>query len=151
MNTNKSTDRRPVRSGVSALNRRSETPPGLRHRRQFLDVQRSGVRRATPGFVLQVGELRSPDGKEGGSALRIGYTVSRKVGNAVTRNRVKRRLRVLGRLVLAGTAQAGRDYVLIGRRGALHRSFSQLAADLEGALKKLDLDQSGNKKSDQKK
>lgn len=124
-------------------------PSGLRKRGDFLSVQRSGVRHVTPGFVLQVSapspeassetekDLAEDDNEGGGTALRIGYTVSRKVGGAVQRNRVKRKLRELGRLVLAVKATSGRDYVLIGRRAALHRPMDRIVRDLEQALKKL--------------
>lgn len=70
-------------------------------------------------------------------APRIGYTVSRKVGGAVERNRVRRRLRELARQVLWPRANEGCDYVLIGRRAALQRPFARMAQDLARALDKL--------------
>ena len=71
------------------------------------------------------------------SAIRVGFTASRKVGNAVARNRARRRLREAARRVLPVVAAPGRDYVLIGRRTTLERPFPLLLADLETALCRL--------------
>jgi ribonuclease P protein component len=71
------------------------------------------------------------------SSIRVGFTTSRKVGNAVARNRARRRLREAARLLLAEAAAPGRDYVLIGRRATLQRPFPLLLADLESALRRL--------------
>jgi len=65
---------------------------------------------------------------------RVGYTVSKKVGNAVVRNRVRRRLREVVRLSGAARMQTGRDYVLVGRRAALDLAFDRLIDDMSGAL-----------------
>ena len=87
-----------------------------------------------PGFVLQTApipsDLSSP-------AIRVGFTVSRKVGNAVIRNRVRRRLREVARLVIPGQARPDLDYVLVGRQGALARDFVALREELFDALKRL--------------
>ena len=70
--------------------------------------------------------------------MRVGYTCSKKVGNAVARNRAKRRLRALARAVLPEAAAPGMDYVLIGRAGvSATRGFAQMEADLRQALAKL--------------
>ena len=82
-------------------------------------------------FVLQSRD-RGDDG-----AARVGFTVSKKVGNAVVRNRVRRRLREVVRLVADDRIPAGRDYVLIGRRAALDLSFERLVADFTGALRRV--------------
>ena len=71
--------------------------------------------------------------------LRVGITVSRKVGNAVARNRARRRLRAVARETLPGQAMPGHDYVLIGRKATLSRPYDALRGDLEGALAKLGL------------
>jgi ribonuclease P protein component len=105
----------------------------LPNRRDFLRVQ-AGRRCAMPGFVLQVApapaDLVLP-------AIRVGFTVSRKVGNAVVRNRVRRRLREAARLVIPGQARADLDYVLVGRQGAIARDFANLRQELVEALKRL--------------
>lgn len=87
-----------------------------------------------PGFVLQAAPL-PPDFDA--PVVRVGFTVSRKVGNAVVRNRVRRRLREVARLVIPGQASADLDYVLVGRQGALTREFTILQQDLLEALKRL--------------
>ena len=69
--------------------------------------------------------------------MRIGFTVSRQVGNAVERNRVRRRLREVVRLSQGGGMHDGHDYVLIGRRPALSLPFEQLSDDFERALRRL--------------
>ncbi|MCL4159843.1 UNVERIFIED_CONTAM: hypothetical protein GTU68_017970, partial [Idotea baltica] len=77
--------------------------------------------------------LRRPEGSVEG--IRIGYTCSKKVGNAVARNRAKRRLREVARVVLPQNGKTGHDYVLIGRRNATaDLPFSQLLCDMEKAL-----------------
>lgn len=87
-----------------------------------------------PGFVLQAapvpGDLALP-------VVRVGFTVSRKVGNAVIRNRVRRRLREVARLVIPAQARPDLDYVLIGRQGAVSRDFRVLQQELVEALKRL--------------
>ena len=86
-----------------------------------------------PGFVLQVAPVPAD---EAIPAVRVGFTVSRKVGNAVVRNRVRRRLREVARLVI-GHARPDLDYVLVGRQGALSRDFTVLQQELVEALKRL--------------
>jgi ribonuclease P protein component len=105
----------------------------LPNRRDFLRVQ-AGRRCAMPGFVLQAApapaELSLP-------SVRVGFTVSRKVGNAVARNRVRRRLREVARMVIPAQARADLDYVLVGRQAALARDFAALRQELFEALKRL--------------
>lgn len=68
--------------------------------------------------------------------MRVGFTVSKKVGNAVERNRVRRRLRAAADKVLPAAGQPGRDYVVIGRKAALSRGFEDLVQDLKTAVTK---------------
>jgi ribonuclease P protein component len=86
---------------------------------------------ATAGFVLQVRKRG-----EGGAA-RVGFTVARKVGTAVERNRVRRRLKEIVRLSAATGLPAGNDYVLVGRRAALSLPLAQIAQDFRRALERL--------------
>ena len=97
-------------------------------RREFLAANR-GLRFPTPGFVLLVRPRGDDD-----LALGVGFTVSKKVGNAVTRNRMKRRLRALARAALPQHGVAGADHVLIGRHGGNDIGFADLAAQLDSAL-----------------
>lgn len=85
-----------------------------------------------PGFVL----LMRPRG-DGDEAMRIGYTVSKKVGNAVVRNRMKRRLRALAAELLPTSGVPGADHVLIGRQSGIERDYAQLRAELTKALGKV--------------
>jgi ribonuclease P protein component len=103
----------------------------LRRRRDFLAAA-SGAKASTAGFVLQ----ERPRGD--GGPVRVGFTVSKKVGGAVERNRVRRRLREIVRLSAARSLHGGSDYVMVGRRAALEMSFSRLAEDFAGALARLD-------------
>jgi ribonuclease P protein component len=82
-----------------------------------------------PGFVLLV---RPRD--DGDPAMRVGITVTKKIGGAVVRNRMKRRFRALAREILPEHGMAGADHVLIGRQGGIERDFAQLRAELAMAL-----------------
>ena len=84
-----------------------------------------------PGFVLLV-----RDRADGDVAMRIGFTVTKKIGNAVVRNRMKRRFRALAREHLPDKGIAGADHVLIGRAGGIERDFSALSDELARALQK---------------
>ncbi len=102
----------------------------LKRRSEFLRVARAGRKWATPGLVLQAAErCCAADGE-----FRVGFTASRKVGSAVVRNRVRRRLRAAVEEVMPSRARAGHDYVVIARRGALRRRFADLLGDLQTAL-----------------
>jgi len=79
-----------------------------------------------------------PPGSEG-DEVRVGYTASRKVGNAVVRNRAKRRLRAAAAQILAARVRSGTDYVLIARGTTAVRPFAELLGDLETALRRIAL------------
>lgn len=100
-------------------------------RADFLRAARA-KRSGQPGFLLQA----RPRGDN--APARVGFTCSKKIGNAVTRNRAKRRLREVARLVLGPDARSGWDYVLVGRPAeTVSRPFDQLTRDLQRALKKV--------------
>jgi ribonuclease P protein component len=85
-----------------------------------------------PGFVLLVRERRDDD-----ATVRVGFTVTKKIGNAVVRNRMKRRFRALVRDTFPGHAIAGADHVLIGRSSGIERDYATLIAELKRALDRL--------------
>jgi ribonuclease P protein component len=85
-----------------------------------------------PGFVLLV-----RDREDGDPAMRLGLTVTKKIGGAVIRNRMKRRFRELARKILPEAGFPGADHVLIGRAEGVERPFAQLDAELRSALEKL--------------
>ena len=98
----------------------------IRKRADFLAANR-GLRNAKPGFVL----LTRPNDV---GAMRYGITMTKKVGNAVVRNRMKRRYRALLRDALPEHGLPGHDHVLIGRDGGIERDFAMLADELDRAL-----------------
>ncbi len=98
----------------------------LTKRADFLAANK-GLRNAKPGFVL----LTRPNGGEG---VRFGITVTKKIGNAVVRNRMKRRFRELLRAALPEQGLADHDHVLIGRTGGVERDFSRMSEELGAAL-----------------
>ena len=105
----------------------------LTQRRDFQRAAR-GKRVAMAGFVLQMLERPEPTD----ASIRIGYTCSKKVGNAVARNRAKRRLRALANSVLPHFGRNGWDYVLIGRaQTTINQPFDMLLENLRFAIKKL--------------
>ncbi|WOI56546.1 ribonuclease P protein component [Palleronia sp. LCG004] len=115
----------PGRDGSQAEPRR------IKARADFLRAARARTVRM-PGFMLQARDRRD----EG--AIRVGFTCSRKVGNAVARNRAKRRLREIARIGLPHLGQSGWDYVLIGKRDVTaERNFERMQADLNAALRKI--------------
>lgn len=103
----------------------------MTRRAEFLAANR-GLRAPMPGFVLLVHDRRDDD-----LAPRLGITVTKKVGNAVVRNRMKRRLRALARALLPTDGIAGADHVLIGREGGIERDYATLHQELAKALRKL--------------
>lgn len=98
-------------------------PRRLRKRAEFLAVRRGETRRGRL-FVLEVLD-RGDD-----QAPRVGFTVTKKSGNAVRRNRIRRRLKEAVRCHAAGDMAAGNDYVIVGRSEILSAPFGQLTAEL---------------------
>lgn len=103
----------------------------LTRRRDFLAAN-AGKRAPMPGFVVLM-----RDRKDGDPTIRVGYTVTKKVGNSVVRNRMKRRLRELAREFLPVQGLRGADYVLIGRNGGIERDYAVLRTEIGKALAKV--------------
>ncbi|WP_155264603.1 ribonuclease P protein component [Sphingomonas segetis] len=103
----------------------------LTKRADFLAAN-GGLRATTPGFVLLVRDRKDSD-----AAMRVGFTVTKKIGGAVVRNRMKRRFRALAREVVPARGIPGADHVMIGRSKGIERDFAQLRSELAGALDRL--------------
>ena len=101
----------------------------LKQRADYLAAA-TGIKVPAAAFVLQA-RKRADDGP-----VRFGFTVSKKVGNAVERNRVRRRLKEIVRLADATRMTTGHDYVLVGRRAALKLPFERMTDDFAGALRR---------------
>lgn len=99
----------------------------IKKRRDFVSAARA-LSSAMPGLVLQARQRQDDD------APRVGFTATRKLGNAVVRNRVKRRLRALAENYLKPVAMTGYDYVIIGRGATAVRPFTELQEDLRRAF-----------------
>lgn len=111
----------------------------LRKRAEFLAVASNGKRWVAPGFILQIG---APRDSALPASVRYGLTASRKIGNAVTRNRARRRLRALAAQLLPHAAP-GHDYVLIARAATPTCPFADLQNEMTKGLKRLKLWQEG--------
>ena len=103
----------------------------MARRADFLAAN-AGKRAPMPGFVLL---MRRRD--DGSPAMRMGFTVTKKVGNSVIRNRLKRRLRALARELLPQAGVPGADHVLIGRSGGIERDYAAMRNELTKALAKV--------------
>ncbi len=129
----------------------------LKRRAEFLQVAAANRKWVAPGLILQVRRQPEPQTAETEAAaapavaeairaepvrpksIRVGFTASRKVGNAVRRNRARRRLRAVAEQVLPAHADAGHDFVLIARAATVDRAFPSLIGDLVAGLKRLKL------------
>ena len=103
----------------------------LRQRADFVAAA-IGPRMASPAFVVQ-SRARGDSGP-----VRVGFTVTKKVGTATERNRVRRRLRELVKRLDAASVRPHHDYVIVGRRAALDRGFETMFNDLRSALSRLE-------------
>jgi ribonuclease P protein component len=103
----------------------------IKKRGDFLAAN-AGKRASTPGFILLVRDRKDSD-----PLMRVGFTVTKKIGGAVIRNRMKRRFRALAREIVPAKGIAGADHVMIGRPTGIERDFGELRADLAGALDRL--------------
>ncbi len=109
----------------------------LKRRAEFLRVAASRRKWAAPGLILQAAPAVPQEDQSSTAAIRVGFTCSKKVGNAVARNRAKRRLRAAAREVIGLEAARSHDYVLIGRQETLRRPYALLLQDLRTALKRV--------------
>jgi len=103
----------------------------IKKRSDFLAAN-AGMRTTTPGFILLV-----RDRKDAESSMRVGFTVTKKIGGAVVRNRMKRRFRALAREIVPAKGFAGADHVIIGRAKGIERDFGLLRTELAQALDRL--------------
>ncbi len=101
----------------------------IKKRKDFVKIAKEGKKAVAKGLLIQVYKNLSP-----ANNINIGYTVSKKVGNAVKRNRAKRRLRALSQQIIPFFAKPEYDYVIIGRQQTLERSFDDLKKDLKYTL-----------------
>ncbi|GAB5467347.1 MAG: hypothetical protein Kilf2KO_03770 [Rhodospirillales bacterium] len=130
--------------------------PHLKTRAQYLHIAGKGRRWAMPGLVLQAAgrpasKVEAEGAAEGEAQAatpqsRVGFTASRKVGNAVARNRAKRRLRALANEILPERGRADLDYVLICRASTPGRAFGDLRSDLIAALERVNRQRSGRQR-----
>lgn len=109
----------------------------LKKRADFLRVAGQRKKWACPGLILQVAPLPQGESAPKADAIRIGFTCSKKVGNAVARNRARRRLKAAVDAIFPQSARPGLDYVVIGRRETVERDYSLLLQDLRTALKRV--------------
>lgn len=105
----------------------------IKTRKEYLAIAATGRRWVTPAFVIQTKKSKDKD-----SAPHVGFTVTKKVGNAVIRNRVRRRLKEAAREIIPLKASQGWEYVLIGRYACLDIAYERIKSDLKWALEKLD-------------
>ncbi|HML31140.1 MAG TPA: ribonuclease P protein component [Hyphomicrobium sp.] len=106
--------------------------PTLKARSEFLAV-RGGRRQSTPAFLIEMRE-RSAAAPRGGAGPRFGFTITKKIGNAVTRNRIRRRLKAAFASELRDAKLGPCDYVVVARHAALDRPFDLLLGDVSRAL-----------------
>jgi len=101
----------------------------LKKRKDFLDIAQNGKKASSKGLLLQVRKRSTSD-----DYINVGYTATKRLGNAVIRNRIKRRLRALSSEVLTAFANTEYDYVIIGKKASLERDFKDLRKDLKYTL-----------------
>ncbi len=108
----------------------------IKNRRDFLTATASGKKFVTGSFILQMVK-RGQEHPISAGEVRIGFTVTKKMGGAVVRNRIKRRLREAAKPSFTKHGQAGHDYVVISRHKAFNCDFSELTRDMEFAFTKI--------------
>jgi ribonuclease P protein component len=133
----------PMGASASRLEPEGDPPITIERIKIRADFLRAagGRKHGTPAFLLQMTLMKEPRAR----IARVGYTVTKKLGNAVIRNRARRRLKEAARRVLPLYARPGSDYVLVGRAEALTRPFSLLMDDLKAALAKIHRESGGKR------
>jgi ribonuclease P protein component len=116
---------------MAALSRRKTAVDRLKNRADFLRAAR-GVRCVEGAVTLEI--CHTPEGDRQEGRLRVGFTASRKIGNSVTRNRARRRLRAAASQVLPLLGRPGHDYVLVARGATVARPFAALMSDIAQGL-----------------
>ena len=130
-------------AGLDKLNFTSENKSqmhisgALRQRRDFLFVQQKGVRQVMNHFILQAAVKPASTESQTAFSYRTGVTASKKVGNAVARNRAKRRMRALFSKLECDHAPSGTDYVLVARHSLVQAAWTELLADFSIAAKRI--------------
>ena len=129
--------------GLDKINFTSENEPQrhlsgeLRQRRDFLFVQHKGVRQVMTHFILQAAVKPTSTALQPAFSYRTGVTASKKVGNAVARNRAKRRMRALFSKLECDHAPNGIDYVLVARHTLVHAAWTELLSEFSIAAKRI--------------
>tara|TARA_B100000575_G_scaffold289538_1_gene291484 strand:+ start:1617 stop:2075 length:459 start_codon:yes stop_codon:yes gene_type:complete len=129
--------------GLDRINLKSENKSqkhlsgALRQRRDFLFVKHKGVRQVMTHFILQAAVKQNTATSQPALSYRTGVTASKKVGNAVARNRAKRRMRALFRKLECDHAISGTDYVLVARHSLVQAAWAELLADFSIAAKRI--------------
>ena len=129
--------------GLDKINLTSEHKPqrhlfrALRKRQDFLFVQHKGVRQVMTHFILQAAVKPASTASQLALSYRTGVTASKKVGNAVARNRAKRRMRALFRKLECDHAPSGTDYVLVARHSLVQAAWTELLEDFSIAAKRI--------------
>ena len=130
-------------SGLDKINLTSENKSqrhlsgALRQRRDFMFVQHNGVRQVMAHFILQAAVKPASTASQSAFSYRTGVTASKKVGNAVARNRAKRRMRALFSKLEFDHAPSGTDYVLVARHSLVQAAWTELLADFSIAAKRI--------------
>lgn len=118
---------------MNARTGKSIEPARLKKRTDFLRVAGARRKAAAPGVIVQA----APRPEAEAAPLRLGFTASKKVGNAVARNRARRRLKAAAASIMPAVADPDLDYVLIARPETVTRPYADLVRDLDQALRKL--------------
>ena len=131
-----------IDSSLSKSFQSSDNPDGLlkvsvlRRRRDFLHVQKKGIRQVMPHFILQA-VMSGSSSVRSEISIRMGVTASKKVGNAVARNRAKRRMRALFSKLKSLNTYSSTDYVLVARESLGKADWTELSADFFKAAKRI--------------